>query len=97
MADAIGDGLGRENVSYKIFHMAVSDRNDVLAEVFKTKAIVVGSPALNNGVLPTLTPILEDLRGLRFKNKIGAAFGPTAGAVKTSNSSRNTLTSARFP
>jgi len=55
--------------------MAVSDRNDVLAEVFKTKAIVVGSPALNNGVLPTLTPILEDLRGLRFKNKIGAAFG----------------------
>jgi len=75
MADAIGDGLGRENVSYKIFHMAVSDRNDVLAEVFKTKAIVVGSPALNNGVLPTLTPILEDLRGLRFKNKIGAAFG----------------------
>jgi anaerobic nitric oxide reductase flavorubredoxin len=30
---------------------------------------------VNQGVLPTITPILEDLRGLRFQNKIGAAFG----------------------
>jgi anaerobic nitric oxide reductase flavorubredoxin len=75
MAEAIGDGLNRENIPYKLFHMAVSDRNDVIAEIFKAKAVIVGSPTLNNGVLPTLTPILEDLRGLKFKNKIGAAFG----------------------
>jgi flavorubredoxin len=29
---------------------------------------------MNNGLLPTLMPILEDLKGLRFKNKVGAAF-----------------------
>ncbi|MHB1293870.1 MAG: oxygen-binding di-iron domain-containing protein [Anaerolineae bacterium] len=75
MAEAIGEGLGAEGIPFKLFHMAVSDRNDVLAEVFKAKAILVGSPTLNRGLLPTITPILEDLKGLRFQHKIGAAFG----------------------
>ncbi len=75
MAEAIGDGLAAEGVPYKLLHAAVSDRNDVITEIFKAKAIVIGSPTLNRGPLPTITPILEDLKGLRFKNKIGAAFG----------------------
>jgi flavorubredoxin len=75
MAEAIGDGLAAEGVPYKLFHMAVSDRNDVVTEIFKAKAIIVGSPTLNQGVLPTISPVLEDLRGLKFKNKVGAAFG----------------------
>ncbi len=75
MAEAIGWGLAAEGVPYKAFHMAVSDRNDVVTEIFKAKAIIVGSPTFNQGLLPTMTPILEDLRGLRFQNKIGAAFG----------------------
>ena len=80
MAEAVGHGLATEGVPYKVFHMGVSDRNDVITEVFKTevfkaKAIIVGSPTFNQGTLPTLSPILEDLKGLRFQNKIGAAFG----------------------
>jgi flavorubredoxin len=75
MAEAIGRGLAVNGVPYKMFHMAVSDRNDVITEVFKAKAIIVGSPTFNQGVLPTLSPILEDLKGLKFQNKIGAAFG----------------------
>jgi anaerobic nitric oxide reductase flavorubredoxin len=55
--------------------MAVSDRNDVITEIFKAKAVVIGSPTLNQGILPTIAPILEDIRGLKFQNKIGAAFG----------------------
>ena len=75
MAEAIGQGIAAEGVQYKLFHVGVSDRNDVVTEIFKAKAIVVGSPTFNQGVLPTITPILEDLRGLKFQNKIGAAFG----------------------
>ena len=73
--EAIGDGLAAEGVSYKVFHMGVSDRNDVITEVFKAKAVIVGSPTFNQGILPTICPVLEDLKGLRFQNKIGAAFG----------------------
>ncbi len=75
MAEAIGQGLAASNVPYKMFHVAVSDRNDVTTEVFKAKAIIVGSPTFNQGLLPTIMPILEDIKGLRFQNKIGAAFG----------------------
>jgi flavorubredoxin len=75
MAKAISEGLEMEGVKFKLFNMAVSDRNDVLTEVFKTKGIIIGSPTLNNGLLPTIKPILEDLKGLKFKNKAGAAFG----------------------
>ncbi|MFC2003592.1 flavodoxin domain-containing protein [Chloroflexota bacterium] len=75
MAEAIGDGLAAEDVPYKVFHMAVSDINDVVTEIFKAGAIIVGSPTFNQGVLPTISPIFEDLKGLKFQNKIGAAFG----------------------
>jgi flavorubredoxin len=75
MARAISEGLNMEGVKFKLFNMAVSDRNDVLTEIFKTKGIIIGSPTLNNGLLPTIKPILEDLKGLKFKNKVGAAFG----------------------
>ncbi len=75
MAEAIGQGLAASGVPYKMLHIAVSDRNDVITEVFKTKAIVVGSPTFNQGILPTISPIFEDLKGLKFQNKIGAAFG----------------------
>ena len=75
MAEAIGDGLREKQVDHKLFHMAVSDRNDALAEIFQSRAVLVGSPTLNRGLLPTIWPILEDLRGLQFQNKIGAAFG----------------------
>jgi flavorubredoxin len=75
MAKAIARGLEKEGVKFKLFHMAVCDRNDVLTEIFKAKGIIIGSPTLNNGLLPTIKPILEDLKGLKFRNKVGAAFG----------------------
>lgn len=75
MAKAIGDGLAEKGVEHKLFYMGLSDRNDVITEIFKSKAVIIGSPTLNKGLLPTITPILEDMKGLRFENKIGASFG----------------------
>jgi flavorubredoxin len=46
-----------------------------MVDVFKAKLIVLGSCTHNNGILPSMAKILEEMRGLRFKNKIGAAFG----------------------
>jgi anaerobic nitric oxide reductase flavorubredoxin len=75
MAEAIGEGLSSEKVTYKSFLLPASDRNDIVTEIFKAKAVILGSPTFNGGILPTMTPILEDIRGLKFQNKIGAAFG----------------------
>ena len=75
MAEAIGPGLAASGVPYKVFHAAVSDRNDVITEIFRAKAVIIGSPTFNQGILPTISPILEDLKGLKFQNKMGAVFG----------------------
>ena len=88
MAEAIGDGLAAEGVPCKLFHMAVSDRNDVVTEIFKAKAIVVGSPTFNQGLLPIIMPILEDLKGLKFRNKVGATFGSYGGERRSSKVNR---------
>lgn len=75
MAEMIGKGIGRQGVKYKIFNSAKADRNDILAEVFKSKGIILGSSTVNNGILGTLTPIVDEIMGLKFMNKVGAAFG----------------------
>lgn len=75
MAEFIGKGIGQGGVSYKIFNISTADRNDVMAEVFKSKGIILGSSTVNNGLLTSLLPVIEDLMGLKFINKVGAAFG----------------------
>lgn len=75
MARAIGRGLEAEGVPYKIFNCGAADFNDVMTEILKVRGLLVGCPTLNNNLMPTLAPFLESIRGLRFLNKLGAAFG----------------------
>jgi flavorubredoxin len=41
----------------------------------KAKAILVGSPTLNNGLYPLVAEYLSYQKGLKPMNKIGLAFG----------------------
>lgn len=75
MALAIADGIISEGVEVKVFNLRATDRSDVMTEVLDARAIVVGSPTLNNNVFPTVADFLTYMKGFRPKNKIGAAFG----------------------
>jgi len=77
MAEAIAKGIKKEDkeVALKLFNIARSDKNDVITEAFKSKALLVGSPTINRGILSAVGGILEEIRGLGFKNKKAAAFG----------------------
>jgi len=77
VAEKIAKGIkeGDEEVNVKLFNLAKTDKNDVITEVFKSKAILVGSPTINRGILVSVAAILEEIKGLNFKNKKGAAFG----------------------
>jgi anaerobic nitric oxide reductase flavorubredoxin len=77
MAEAISQGikLADSDVTIKLFNVARSDKNTVITEVFKSKAILVGSSTINNGILSSTAGILEEIKGLAFKNKKAAAFG----------------------
>ena len=77
MAEAIAKGIsdGDKNVAVKLFNVARSDKNNLITEVFKSKAILVGSSTINRGILSSIAAILEEMRGLGFKGKKAAAFG----------------------
>jgi len=86
MAKAIVEGISSEGVETTLFRLPFSDRGDIIKELLETKGILIGSSTINNGVLPTLAPFLEELQGLRPRNKMAAAFGSYGwggGAVKT--------------
>lgn len=75
MAKAICEGIEQEKLPYKLFSAATSDLNDVMTEILKCRGIIVGCPTLNNNIMPSIAPYLEEIRGLRFPKKVGAAFG----------------------
>lgn len=59
----------------RLFNSSLSDVSDLITEMFKSKGIIVGSCTVNNGYLRSIAGVLEEIRGHKFKNKIGAAFG----------------------
>ena len=77
MAENIAEGIKEVDpeANIKLFNSAHADKNDILTEVFKSKAIVVGSPTINKGILSSSASILEMIRGLEFKEKKAAVFG----------------------
>ncbi|MFC1886161.1 FprA family A-type flavoprotein [Thermodesulfobacteriota bacterium] len=75
MAEAIVAGLHEASVPAKPMHLRKHHRSDIMTEVMDSKAVIIGSPTLNNGLFPTLGDFLTYMKGLKPKNKIGAAFG----------------------
>ncbi|MBU4073883.1 MAG: anaerobic nitric oxide reductase flavorubredoxin [Proteobacteria bacterium] len=77
MAENIAQGIKQADsqVNLKLYNLAKSDRNDVMTEIFKSRAVLIGSPTINRGVLTSIAGFLEEMRGLKFRNKKAAAFG----------------------
>lgn len=75
LARAIADGVASKGVDVKVHSLGSSHNSDVIADILEAKAVIVGSPTLNNHVFPTVASFLAYMRGLKPMNKIGAAFG----------------------
>ena len=75
MAHAIVSGISREGVPAKPMCLKKTHRSEIMTDVFDAKAVVVGSPTLNNQLYPSLADFLTYMKGLKPLNKIGAAFG----------------------
>ncbi|MGD9948816.1 MAG: FprA family A-type flavoprotein [Desulfobulbus sp.] len=75
MAKAVAEGLHEQGVEYKLLDLQVNHRSDVMTDVLEASAVVLGSPTLNNGMLPRMADFLMYMRGLRPTNKVGASFG----------------------
>ncbi len=92
MADALAQGIrsADEKVTVKVFNVAEKDKNDVLTEVFRSKAILAGSPTVNYGFTYAMGGMLELIEGAHLRGKKAAAFGSYgwSGNVKAKIASR---------
>jgi anaerobic nitric oxide reductase flavorubredoxin len=85
MARLIAFGIMDEGVDVRLYDIHVSTLSSIMTDVLEAKAVIVGSSTQNNIMLHATAEFMAYLRGLRPKNKLGAAFGAygwAGGAVK---------------
>ena len=77
LAQMIADEINIQNpnTTIKLFNISKSDKTEVMAEVFKSKAIVVGAPTCLNSIPSSVSGWLVYLKSLKFKGKKAVAFG----------------------
>lgn len=98
MAESIAEGIQQAspNTTIKILNAVKNDKNDILVEVFKSKAILVGSPTINNGFSYAIAGILEMIKGLKFKNKKAASFGSYGWSGEAAKQIKEFLEESKF-
>ena len=75
MAVAITEAFTSQGIPVKLFDLKANHNSDIVPEVLTSKYVVVGSPTLNNQMLPTVASFLCYLKGLSPKNRKAFAFG----------------------
>lgn len=85
MARAVEKGVASQGVDVRVFKLRNRENTDIVTEILDAKAVVVGSPTLNNQMFPTVSGFLTYITGLKPKGKLWAFFGSFGwggGAVK---------------
>jgi len=68
-------GLSENGVPVTVRQLKVNHISDIMTDVLTSKLILLGSPTLNNGLMPTMAEFAAYLKGLKPKNRMGYAFG----------------------
>jgi anaerobic nitric oxide reductase flavorubredoxin len=75
MARVIAEGAISEGVEIKLLKLRASNNTEAMTEILDAKAVLVGSPTLNNGIFPTLGSFMTYATGLKPKDKLWGFFG----------------------
>ena len=75
IAQAVARGFEAGGVPADLYNLSVTHISDIMTRVMEAKYICVGSPTLNNNMMPTVASFLTYLKGLSPKKRTGLAFG----------------------
>lgn len=64
-----------KRITTKLFNLQSIHISDIMTELIDAKFICIGSPTLNNNLLPSVSAFLTYMKGLSPKNRTGIAFG----------------------
>jgi len=75
MAEAILEGAHECNVEARFYNVDTTHATTIATEVLDCAAMAIGTPTLNNSLMPKMAGVLTYLSGLRPTHKKGFAFG----------------------
>jgi flavorubredoxin len=75
VANSLVEGVASEGVEVRLHRLSETHNSDVIADLLEARAVLVGSPTLNNGLFPSVASFLAYMKGLKPRKKIGATFG----------------------
>ncbi|MGA1842528.1 MAG: FprA family A-type flavoprotein [bacterium] len=75
IAYALEEGLTEQGLGVTMRNLKTSDISDIMTDLLTAKMVLIGSPTLNNGLLPSVAAFLTYIKGLRPRKRIGFAFG----------------------
>ncbi len=75
MAKTIVEAFAKRGIPAAYHDIKVNPMSDIVTDIFKSKYLAVGSPTINNQMMPNVAKFLYYLKGLRPLNHKGFAFG----------------------
>jgi flavorubredoxin len=96
MAQKIAEGIAQEGVVVRPMKLRHCDRSDIMTEIMDARAVVIGSPTLNNNLFPSVSDFLTYMKGLKPRHKIGAAFGSYGWSGEAAGMIKSELESMKF-
>ncbi len=86
LAHALLEGVTDAGVDGAIHQISRSDINTIATQIMEARAVFIGSSTINNDILPSVAPLLDEIVGLKLAGKQALAFGSqgwAGGAVRT--------------
>jgi flavorubredoxin len=75
IAHSLREGIEEKGIPVTMRNLKITHISDIITDVLSSKLILLGSPTLNNTMLPSMGGFVTYLKGLRPKNRIGYVFG----------------------
>ncbi|MBF0215655.1 MAG: FprA family A-type flavoprotein [Candidatus Omnitrophica bacterium] len=75
IALAIHEAFLDSGINARLLNLETNHISDIMTEMLYAEYIAVGSPTLNNGLLPAVSAFLTYMKGLAPKNRKALAFG----------------------
>jgi len=75
MAQALSGLMDSQHIPVKVMNLQNTHISDIVTEILSSKALLIGSPILNNRILPSVASLVMYLKGLKPKKRYALAFG----------------------
>lgn len=96
IAYAIQEAFDAKHYHTRMCDLKSNHISDIMTEILTAKYICVGSPTLNNNILPTVAAFLTYMKGLAPRGRFGLAFGSYGWGGQSIGIVEDTLKSCGF-